>query len=120
MKIAVSSEGQDLSAKVDPRFGRAMYFIVYDTETESFEAVSNDQNLNAAQGAGVQSAQNVARMKVDLVVSGNLGPKAFRTLSAAGIKSALWSEGTVSQAVELARNNKLKLSDAANVGGHWM
>ena len=120
MRIAVSSEGQDLSAMVDPRFGRAKNFIVYDTETECFEVVSNDQNLNAAQGAGVQSAQNVAQKKVDLVVSGNLGPKAFQVLSMAGIKSALWSEGTVKEAIELARNNKLKLSDAANVGGHWM
>ncbi len=120
MRIAISSEGQDLSAKVDPRFGRAKYFIVYDTATESFEVVSNDQNLNAAQGAGIQAAQNVARMEIDLVVSGNFGPKAFRALSVAGIKAASWSEGTVSQAVELARNNQLKVSDAANVSGHWM
>ena len=120
MRIAVSSEGQDLSAKVDPRFGRAKYFIVYDTKTEGFEVVSNDQNFNAAQGAGIQSAQNVARMEVDLVVSGNLGPKAFRALSAAGIKAALWSDGTVAEAVELARNNQIKVSDAANVSGHWM
>ena len=120
MKIAVSSDGQDPSAKVDPRFGRARFFIIYNTEDDSFEAMSNDQNLNAAQGAGIQSAQNVARMNVEMVISGNLGPKAFKALSAAGIKVALWSDGTVAEAVELARGNKLKITDAANVSGHWM
>jgi len=120
MKIAVSSQGEELTSQVDPRFGRAQYFIIYDTETGDFAAVSNEQNLNAAQGAGVQAAQNVAQHQVDLVISGNLGPKAYATLSAAGVKTALWSEGTVAEAVELAKNDKLKVSDGANVQGHWM
>ena len=57
---------------------------------------------------------------MDIVVSGNFGPKAFRALGAAGVKTALWAEGTVSEAVELARNDKLKICDKANVEGHWM
>ena len=54
----------DLTSKVDPRFGRAKYFIIYDTETKEMEVVGNEQNFQAAQGAGVQSAQNVARLDV--------------------------------------------------------
>jgi len=120
MRIAVSSQGTDLSSKVDPRFGRASHFLTFDTSTESIEVFSNDQSVNSAQGAGIQTAENIARMNVDVVVSGNFGPKAFRALEAAGIKAALWAEGTVSEAIELARNDKLKICEKANVEGHWM
>ena len=120
MRIAVSSQGTELSSNVDPRFGRAPYFIIFDTGDNSFEVVSNEQNLNATQGAGIQAAQHVVKKNVDMIVAGNLGPKAFGILSAAGIKAALWAEGTVAQAIELAGNNKLKVCDSASVEGHWM
>ena len=120
MKIAVSSQGTDLTSRVDPRFGRASYFLVFDTSDESLEVVENSQNVNAAQGAGVQAAESIAGKNVDIVVSGNFGPKAFRALDAAGVRLAVWSDGTVSEAIELARNNQLKISEQANVEGHWM
>ena len=119
MRIAVSSQGTDLDSKVDPRFGRASRFLVFDTDNETLEILDNEQNVNAAQGAGIQAAESVSRKNVDIVVSGNLGPQAFRALEAAGIKAALWSDGTVSEAIELARNNKLTICDKANVEGHW-
>jgi predicted Fe-Mo cluster-binding NifX family protein len=119
MKIAVSSEGPELTSKVDPRFGRARYFIVYDTLSNGYEVIDNEINAGAAQGAGVQAAQNVVKKEVSLVISGNIGPKAFATLSAAGIKTALRSEGTVLDAVELARNDSLEVTEGANVDGHW-
>ena len=119
MIIAISSQGKELTSMVDPRFGRAQYFIVYDTSDDSFEVVANDQNVQAMQGAGVQAAENVAGRKVNMVISGNLGPRAFMALNAAGIKTATWSEGTVAEAIELAKADKLKLSDGANVEGHW-
>ena len=119
MRIAIASQGTDKTSSVDPRFGRASWFLVYDSSDESFEVVENSQNVNAAQGAGIQAAENVAAKNVNIVVAGNLGPKAFRALEAAGIKVAIWADGTVSEAIELARNNKLRISDKANVEGHW-
>ncbi len=120
MRIAVSAQGNELTSNVDPRFGRAHCFLVFDTADDSVEVVSNDQNMNAAQGAGIQAAQTVANKNVDLVVSGNFGPKAFRALAAAKIKAACWAEGTVADAIQLARDEKLAISDGANVEGHWM
>jgi predicted Fe-Mo cluster-binding NifX family protein len=120
MIIAISSEGKELSNQVDPRFGRAMYFIIYDTEEDNFKVIDNMANINAAQGAGVQAAQKVIGQNPNLVISGNLGPKAYRTLSAAGIKTAQWSGGTVKEAIDLARGGKLEYSSGANVEGHWM
>lgn len=119
MKVAISAKGNELSSQVDPRFGRAVYFIVYDTEDSSFEAVSNGDNAVAAQGAGVQAAQSVVNRGVDWVISGNMGPKAFTALKAAGVKIASWSDGTVAEAIELIKQGELKEIAEANVEGHW-
>lgn len=119
MKIAVSSQGKDLDSRIDPRFGRASYFLIIDTDDNSFEVLDNGENVQAPQGAGVRSAQIVARKEVDVVVTGNIGPRAFDTLSAAGIKAVTCEEGTIAQAVERVKNEDLKPTDGANVRGHW-
>jgi predicted Fe-Mo cluster-binding NifX family protein len=119
MKIAISAKGSDLSSAIDPRFGRAQYFIIFDTDNDDFEVVPNKNNAEAAQGAGIQAAETVIRKKVDMVVSGNLGPKAFDVLSEAGIKAALWSDGTVSQAIGQIKKGQLQPIDKPNVGEHW-
>ena len=77
MKVAVTSQGQDLRSPVDPRFGRAKCFIVLDMETGVFCAVDNSQNLNAAQGAGIQAARNVVESGATAAITGHVGPKAF-------------------------------------------
>lgn len=119
MKIAVTATGNDLTCQTDARFGRAKTFIVVDTGTNEFAVHDNAQNLNAAQGAGVQSAETVARLGAEAVVSGNVGPKAFRALTAAGIKIYLFGGGTVAEAVEKFKAGELRQVSDANVQGHW-
>ncbi len=120
MKIAVTSSGQELASQVDPRFGRAKYFVVVDEETNEFTAHDNGQNLAAAQGAGIQAGQNVAALGVGAVVTGNVGPKAFTTLSAAGVKIYIGASGSVKDVIEQFRAGQLECVDQANVEGHWM
>jgi predicted Fe-Mo cluster-binding NifX family protein len=119
MKIAVTSRGQDLSSEVDTRFGRARYFIIVDTETGEFSALDNEQNLNAAQGAGVQAAQHVAGQGIEAVITGHCGPRAFQVLTAGGIKVFNGLDGTVAEAVEQFKAGKLTQAEGADVGGHW-
>ncbi|MCK5125511.1 MAG: NifB/NifX family molybdenum-iron cluster-binding protein [candidate division Zixibacteria bacterium] len=119
MKIAISSKGKDMSSPVDPHFGRAAYFIVYDSDNQEFEAISNTDNVNAAQGAGIQAAQSVSNKKAEFVISGHIGPKAFSALRTAGIKVVTWHDGSVQQAVDLFLSNELTVADGANVNGHW-
>ena len=119
MKIAISSQCMDLTSQVDARFGRAPYFIIFDTEKEEFTVINNQSNTEAAQGAGVRSAEKMAQNGVEAVISGNLGPKAIITLAGAGITTYAWSEGTVSQAINLYRDNKLTPAKQPTVDGHW-
>ena len=120
MKIAVTSQGQELSSEIDPRFGRAKWLVVVDTETGKSETHDNTVNLNAAQGAGIQTGQNIANLDVDAVITGNVGPNAYRTLSAAKVKVFLADEQTVQQAIDSFKSGKLKEVGQANVEGHWI
>ena len=120
MKVVVTSQGETLDSNVDPRFGRAGKFILIDTETNEFECLDNTQNLNAAQGAGIQAAQTVCGTDAEALVTGNCGPKAFKVLSAANIKVFVGASGTVAEAMEKFKNGELKESAEANVEGHWV
>lgn len=119
MKIAITATGKEISSSVDPRFGRTKFFIVVDTETNDSAAHDNAQNLNAAQGAGIQAAETVARLGAEAIITGNVGPKAFRALNAAGIKVLLTKDGTVADAIRKFKAGELPETSAANVDGHW-
>ncbi len=106
MKICITSQGNDLDARVDPRFGRCQYFIIFDTDTSGFEAVQNP-NVSGMGGVGIQSGQFVAEKQVEAVVTGNVGPNAFQTLRAAGIKVFTGASGTVKEAVEKHKKGEL-------------
>ena len=119
MKVIVSASGKTLEAPVDPRFGRAAYFILADTDSGAFEAHDNAQNLNAAQGAGIQAAETIARLGAEVVITGHCGPKAFRTLQAAGVQVVTGATGTVAEAVAAWKAGRLKPVAGADVEGHW-
>lgn len=119
MKIAVSAGGNDLDAPFESRFGRAPKFIIADLENNEFEVIDNTQNLNAAQGAGIQSAQKIINAGAKAVITGHCGPKAFRVLVMANIKVYTANATTVRKAIELFHAGKLEEATAADVEGHW-
>jgi predicted Fe-Mo cluster-binding NifX family protein len=115
MRIAVTTQGNDLSAQVDSRFGRAPKFIVVDLETMRFDVAANTQSLDLAQGAGIQSAQNVLVHKPDVVLTGNCGPKAFRVLKAAGVMVVVGVKGKIADAIRDYIDGKYAEATEANV-----
>lgn len=120
MKIAVTATGPQLSSELDPRFGRAACFIIVDPETMAFEVVENRQNLDLPQGAGIQAGKTIVDHRVDALITGNCGPKAFKVLEQAGVKILVGAKGTVQDAVEQFKRNQLTAADSPNVEGHWV
>jgi len=118
MKLAVTSTGEDLNAQIDPRFGRCQYFMFVDSDTMCFEAMMNESAMTSG-GAGIQAAQTLAGKGVDAVITGNLGPNAHQTLTAAGIKLITGVSGTVKDAVEKFKNGELKETTSPTVGSHF-
>lgn len=119
MKIAVTAKGPGITDQVDPRFGRAAYILIVDTETMECEAVNNSDNVNAFKGAGIQAATTVAEKGAKVLLTGYCGPNAFKTVSAAGIKVVNDTAGTVQEAIDAFQNEPVVYSDGANVEGHW-
>jgi predicted Fe-Mo cluster-binding NifX family protein len=118
MKIAVTSTGPTLDNPVDPRFGRCAYFVIVETNDMSFEAFDNE-SIALGGGAGIQSAQFVASQKIDAVITGNCGPKALQTLSAAKIQIFAGQSGTVREVVERYKKGDIKSTDTPNVNDHY-
>ena len=119
MKIAVTSKGTNLDSQVDPRFGRAAYILIIDSETFDFEVLDNKENVNALKGAGIQAAKMVSEKQAEVLLTGFCGPNAFKVMKAAKIGVANNAEGSVRDAVKAYLDGKLPLSDEANVEGQW-
>ena len=118
MKIAVSAAGETLDSQVDRRFGRCPYFLVVDSETMSFEAITNTA-AEAMSGAGINAAQSIADKGTKIVITGNVGPNAFQTLSAAGIEVIVGASGTIKETIERFKRGELRKTEAPNVRGHF-
>jgi predicted Fe-Mo cluster-binding NifX family protein len=117
MKIAITSMGAKLEDKVDPRFGRCHYFILFDAETNKFEAVENT-GAQGMGGVGILSGQIMADKGVEAVLTGSCGPNAFQTLQAAGIKVITGVTGTVQEAIDQFKLGDYKAISQPNASAH--
>jgi len=120
MKIAITAKGDELSKPVDPRFGRAEWFIIMDTENGTYEAISNQANKEAESGAGVQSAKDIVDHGVKVLITGHIGPKGFHALNAVGVQVVAGAEGTVRDAYEAYKAGELKLVSKPDVESRWL
>ena len=118
MKIAITATGKSLDSQVDPRFGRAAYFMIGDPEKMDFSAIANE-NVTAGGGAGVGSAKVVIDAGAEAVLTGNCGPKAERALTGAGLKLYTGLTGTVAEGIELFKAGKLTQADGPSVDQHF-
>lgn len=117
MKTALPTTGTGLHAAVDRSFGRTAQFMLVDTDTMDFDILENRMNREAAQGAGIQSAQRVMEAGAEAVLAIQMGPKAFRVLQAANIPVYRAECGTVKEAVSAFSNGDLEQLSGANVEG---
>ncbi|MBC7334355.1 MAG: NifB/NifX family molybdenum-iron cluster-binding protein [Actinobacteria bacterium] len=118
MKVAISSTGTSFDSEVDARFGRCPYFIIYDTDSDSFEHIEN-QARGAMGGAGIQAAQMLINRGVEAVITGNVGPNAYRVLSSSPLRVYSGVTGTVRAAIERFKKGELTLSSGPDVSPHF-
>ena len=117
MKIAFSARGAALSSELDPRFGRASYFVVADTDSGELSAHDNWQNVRAAHGTDGRAAQDLVKLGVEGVITGNIRPSAASVLQAGNVKVYKQTWGTVRDAIEQFNSGRLKeLAETGNPG----
>ncbi|HWB96361.1 MAG TPA: NifB/NifX family molybdenum-iron cluster-binding protein [Bryobacteraceae bacterium] len=114
MKIAVSAKGESLVSEVDPRFGRAAWFLAFETDDGTWQAVNNTIAISATHGAGIQSAETVCRLGAGAVISGHIGPKAFAVLAAGGVKVYQGDARTVQMAIDDFKGGRLPEIERSN------
>ena len=105
MKMLITSTGNSLDSKLDLRFGRAAWFCVYNTESNKTEFLENE-NLNAQGGAGTKTAEKVAELGINRVVSGDFGPKAKSLLERFKIQMIIMNEDnkTIQEIIDKIQN----------------
>lgn len=119
MKIAIPARKDSLESEIDERFGRAKGFIVFDTDTGQYKWASNTQSVQSTQGAGIQSAKNVIDSGAEVLIAGNVGPKAYSILKASGVEVYICDLMTVAAAIDAFKTGKLKKASGATVESHW-
>lgn len=108
MKIAITAQGTDMNAPVDPRFGRTQYFVIIDEETGQTSYIDNRANANVAHGAGPNTASLLANHDIDILITGNgPGGNAAQAIASMGIQVYVGASGTVAQAYENFKAGKL-------------
>ena len=118
MKICVTSQGASLDAEMDQRFGRCRYFILVDTDTLAHTAVENT-NADFSGGAGIQSGQLVISQGAKAVLTGNVGPNAFKILHAGGVSVYTGLSGKVRDVVERYKGGTLQPTENPSVGSKF-
>ncbi|MBN1523187.1 MAG: NifB/NifX family molybdenum-iron cluster-binding protein [Spirochaetales bacterium] len=118
MKICITAKGNSLETAVDPRFGRCDYFIIADSETMEFEAIAN-ANAQTTGGSGIAAGQLVSEHNVEAVLTGSVGPNAYRTLEAAAIKIYTGVSGSVMSAIEGFRKKSFAPVTKPTVDSHF-
>jgi predicted Fe-Mo cluster-binding NifX family protein len=116
MKVCVTAGASGLDAPMDPRFGRCPFFVVVDLDSMSENSIPN---VTASSGAGIQAAQEIAKQGVSALITGNIGPNAMQTLSAAKIDVYQHQRGgSVRDVVEKFQQGELTKISSASVPVH--
>jgi len=100
MKVAITAHGPNLTDEIDPRFDRAKFLVVVDTETEQFTAYGNVRCLGSHQDAVKMAAQRIKQLDVDTVLTGKVGDEALAALRAENIRVGTVTSGLIKDALE--------------------
>lgn len=118
MKVAVASSGRWLASDVDFHTGRAFCFIVYDTDSETYDVLDNWTCTECLHWAGLKTAETLIRAGVSTVIVRNIGPNTFRSLVKAGITIFYTEQLSVVKAIRLYREGALSKAREHNCAGH--
>ncbi len=109
MKVLVSARGKYMDSMIDPRFGRCRFFIIIKTDSMDFEAFYN-KNAFLKNNAGINSAGFSLSKGVETVLTGSVGPEAFRILKNSGVRVFTGISGTVLDAIEDYNKGELRVA----------
>lgn len=117
MKVAITARGPGPEYQVDESFGRAYWMVLHDLATGSWESIDNQEIRNVSHGAGEKASRMLHECGVRCLLTGETGPRAFRTLSSLGIEVYHGAAGSVAEALNTWREGGLTKGESANSKG---
>ncbi len=111
MKIIFTAKGDSWDSLVDPRFGRAEMFVLYDEDNQKLSVLSNDEAKEKAHGVGLQSSKKILEAGANVLITGNgAGEKAKDILMDSDIKVYTGAgDMSLKDAYEAYKNGELKI-----------
>jgi predicted Fe-Mo cluster-binding NifX family protein len=117
MKIAIPVDNKTLDTNICVSFGRAPYFLVYDTETKESAFIENTAATSPG-GAGIKAAQMIVDNKAAALLTPRCGQNAADVLNAAGIKIYKTIAGSAQDNIDAFTDGNLYLLDDFHAGFH--
>lgn len=112
MRVAISSKGKNRDAQVEPRFDKAAYFLIVDTDDMTFHAIRNNSIEDPTDADAVRL---VIYAGAEVVLTGDCGPDARHTLTTSGVRLFQGISGTAAAAVERLKQGWLAESSDPGV-----
>ncbi len=108
MKIALPAEDNSLSKSVYESFGRAPYFLFYNTITKESEFLDNSAAVSQG-AAGIRAAQVIADNGIKALITPRCGENAQKILENAGVLVYNSIPGTLQVNIDEFLSDKLTL-----------
>jgi len=117
MKIAIPVENKSMDDNVCQSFGRAPYFLFYNTITKESEYLDNSAVVSQG-GAGIRAAQVVADNGVKALITPRCGENSEKILRNAEVLVYKSISGTIRQNIDEFVSEKLNLLNEFHEGLH--
>lgn len=117
MIIAIPVDEKNLKSNVCASFGRAPYFLIYDTDTKESVFLDNSAATSTG-GAGIKAAQIIVDNKANALFTPRCGENAANVLKVANIKIFKTTTTSVKDNIDAFIDGKLSLLDEIHAGFH--
>lgn len=116
-RMAVTCSTSDLQAKIVP-MARSKFFIIFEGDPKNYLVMENLVN-KAGSESGLKVAGELAKQNVDIVITGTIGPRAFKQLEGAGVKVHAGCDGNkVSDVLDKCLKGVLPVCKKATYSGY--
>ncbi|MGI6076952.1 MAG: NifB/NifX family molybdenum-iron cluster-binding protein [Fastidiosipilaceae bacterium] len=117
MKIAIPVNEKNMQTDICESFGRAPYYLIYDTEKDEATFIDNSAATSTG-GAGIKAAQVIVDSGAKILLTPRCGEKAANVLMAADIKLFKSIPATAQANIDAYLTNKLDPLDEIHAGFH--
>lgn len=117
MKIALPVDSNSRETGICASFGRAPYFLIYETETKKSTFIDNSA-IASQGGAGIKAAQAIIDQGATILITPRCGENAAEVITAAGIKIYKTTSDSVADNIAAFTQGKLTVLEEIHPGLH--